>query len=254
MKLDRLVWTAASLLVLAGFIFFWQIVSDNRWVSPVFLPGPDRAWNALVRGIETGDLGLRWLATVERMIYGWLLASLAGIFLGALIGSSERARAYIGPSLELMRPLPASAVMPLAIALLGLSEAMVLSVIAFGALWPMLLATVHGFSAVEPRLYEVSRALGLSRAAVILKIALPSSMPDILAGMRLSLTVALILAVVGEMLTSRDGLGSHVMLAARAFRSPDLFAGVILLGVTGLVSALLLGWFESWMLRWRQSH
>ncbi len=253
MKIDRLLWTGASLLFFAALIWFWQFVSDNRWVSPVFLPGPDRAWNAMMRGLQTGDLGLRWIATIERMIYGWLLASLAGIFLGAVIGSSEMARAYIGPSLELMRPLPASAVVPLAIALLGLSESMVLGVIAFGALWPMLLATVHGFSAVEPRLYEVSRALGLSRSAVIFKISLPSSMPDILAGMRLSLTVALILAVVGEMLASREGLGSHIMLAARAFRSADLFAGVILLGVTGLVSALLLGWFESWMLRWRES-
>ena len=253
MKLDRLLWTAASLLVFAGFISIWQFASDNRWVSPVFLPGPDRAWNALVRGISHGDLLLRWAATVERMIYGWLLASMAGVFIGAMIGSSESARAYFGPTLELIRPLPASAVVPLAIALLGLSETMVLGVIAFGALWPMLLATVHGFSAVEPRLYEVSRALGLSRWSVITKVSLPSSMPDILSGMRLSLTVSLILAVIGEMLASRDGLGSHIMLAARAFRSPDLFAGVILLGVTGLVSALLLGWFESWMLRWRES-
>ncbi len=253
MKVERLLWLGASVLVFAGFIYLWQLICDYRWVSPVFLPGPDRAWQALMRGMTQGDLLVRWIATIERMIYGWLLASLAGICLGAVIGSSERARAYIGPTLELMRPLPASAVVPLAIALLGLSETMVLAVIAFGGLWPMLLATVHGFSAVEPRLYEVSRALGLSRTAVIFKIALPSSMPDILAGMRLSLTVALILAVIGEMLASRDGLGSHIMLAARAFRSPDLFAGVILLGVTGLMSAMLLGWFESWMLRWRES-
>jgi ABC-type nitrate/sulfonate/bicarbonate transport system permease component len=250
----RLLWLAASLAFLAALILFWQFIADNRYVSPVFLPGPDRAWGALVRGITKGDLLPRWIATVGRMIFGWLLASLVGIVLGAVIGSSERARAYIGPTLELMRPLPASAVVPLAIALLGLSETMVLAVIAFGALWPMLLATVHGFANVELRLYEVSRALGLSRSAVIFKISLPSSMSDILAGMRLSLTVALILTVVGEMLAGREGLGSYIMLAARAFRSPDLFAGVILLGVTGLVSAVFLGWFENWMPRWRNSH
>ena len=149
--------------------------------------------------------------------------------------------------------LPASAVVPLAISLLGLSEVMVLVVIAFGALWPVLLATVHGFSAVEPRLYEVSRALGLSRSKVILKIALPSSMPDIVAGMRLALTVSLILAVVGEMLASREGLGSQILLAARSFRSPDLFAGVILLGATGYLSAVFLTMIESRVLCWRAS-
>jgi ABC-type nitrate/sulfonate/bicarbonate transport system permease component len=187
------------------------------------------------------------------MALGWLLASLLGIMLGALIGSSARARAYLGPMLELMRPLPASAIMPLAISLLGLSERMVLAVIAFGALWPMLLATVHGFAAVEPRLYEVSRALGLSKLEQIYKISLPSSMPDILSGMRLGLTVALILAVVGEMLAGQEGLGNHILLAARSFRAADLYAGVILLGVTGYFTALLLGAVEARALRWRPS-
>ena len=98
------------------------------------------------------------------MIYGWLLASLVGVVLGAVIGVSQAARAYVEPMLEFLRPLPASAMMPVAIAILGLTDAMVLAVIAFGALWPMLLATVHGFAAVEPRLYQVSRALGLCRA------------------------------------------------------------------------------------------
>ena len=126
-----------------------------------------------------------------------------------------------------------------------------IGVIGFGALWPMLLATVHGFAAVEPRLYEVSRALGMSRLSVIFKIGLPSSMPDILAGMRLGLTIALILSVVGEMLTGRDGLGNWILLAARSFRAPDLYAGVILLGLLGYVSAQMLALAESRLLRWR---
>ncbi len=254
MKPSRIAWFFASLLVACGFVMLWQYLSDARLVSPVFLPGPDRAWAALVRGITQGELGARWLGTIERMIYGWLLASFAGIVIGAFIGSSERARAYVGPMLELIRPLPASAVVPLAISLLGLSEAMVLTVIGFGALWPMLLSTVHGFAAVEPRLYEVSRALGLPQWKVILKIALPSSMPDIVAGMRLALTVSLILTVIGEMLASREGLGSHILISARSFRSADLFAGVILLGVTGYVSAMALTLAESRLLRWRESH
>jgi ABC-type nitrate/sulfonate/bicarbonate transport system permease component len=147
--------------------------------------------------------------------------------------------------------LPASAVIPLGIAFFGLSDGMVLGVIAFGALWPTLLATVHGFAAVEPCLYEVSRALGMSRLAVIWKIALPSSLPDILGGMRLSLTVSLILAVVGEMLASRTGLGSGILVAARTFHAPDLYAGVVLLGMLGYVTAQGLFAFEARLLRWR---
>lgn len=244
-------WRIASIAVFAAFIYGWHLVAENRLVSPVFLPSPERAWASLVKGMTTGALLEKLLATIQRMLVGWLLASVVGIALGAAIGMSARLRAYLQPMLEFIRPLPASAIIPLAIALLGLSDAMVLAVIAFGALWPVLLATIHGFSAVEPRLYEVGRALGLSRLDTIRKLALPSASPDILAGMRLGLTVSLILSVVCEMIAGRDGLGNWILLAARSFRAPDLYAGVILLGAIGLVSAIAVASVERRLLIWR---
>ncbi|MBP0438262.1 ABC transporter permease [Tianweitania sediminis] len=251
MKWSRLLSLLASFLVTALFVLAWKLVADYKLVSPVFLPGPDRAWTSLVRGFTTGDLGVKFLATVERMFWGWLIASLIGVALGAAIGTSPKLRAYLAPMLEFLRPLPASATIPVAIAVLGLSDGMVLAVIAFGALWPVLLATIHGFAAVEPRLYEVGRALRLSRATVIAKIALPSASPDILAGMRLGLTVALILSVVCEMIAGRDGLGNWILLAARSFRAPDLYAGVILLGLLGYFTAIAIGLLEARLLVWR---
>lgn len=244
-------WRLGSFAVGLLFIWLWQMVADAHLISPVFLPGPTAAWHALVAGFADGVVQVKLMGTVERMFYGWFLASLVGVAMGTIIGVSPRARVYLGPTLEFLRPLPSSAVIPVAIALFGLSNRMVIGVIGFGALWPMLLSTVHGFSAVEPRLYEVSRALGMSRLAVIFKIALPSSLPDILAGMRLGLTIALILAVVGEMLTGQDGLGNWILLAARSFRAADLYAGVILLGMLGYVSAQILSIAEAKLLRWR---
>ncbi|MDR3468886.1 MAG: ABC transporter permease [Xanthobacteraceae bacterium] len=249
------VWRLISLAVAVAFVGLWQVVANAKLVSPVFLPGPDRAWAALVRGFAGGELWAKLVGTLQHMALGWLLASVVGIALGALIGSSRAMRAYVAPTLEFLRPLPASAVIPVAIALFGLTEAMALCVIAFGSIWPLLLATIHGFAAVEPRLYEVARALGLSRAAVIFKIALPSASPDIVAGMRLSLTVALILSVVCEMLAGLDGLGHWVLLSARAFRSADLFAGVILLGAIGYLTAQGMTAAERYVLKWRgQGH
>ena len=245
------VWYLLSLCVSIALIALWQGIADARLVPPAFLPGPDRAWAALVEGVVHGDLLSKLIATVQRMIYGWLLASIVGIALGAAIGISPAICAYLLPTLEMIRPLPASAIIPVAISFFGLSEKMVLAVISFGALWPMLLSTAHGFAAVEPRLYEVSRALALDRWNIIRKIALPSALPDILAGMRIGLTIALILAVVGEMLSSSSGLGQWILFAARSFRSADLFAGVILLGAIGLISAALLGAVEHHLLRWR---
>jgi ABC-type nitrate/sulfonate/bicarbonate transport system permease component len=247
----RGLWWVGSLLVCVALVLAWQAAANARLVSPVFLPGPDRVWLALRRGFASGVLTDRLAGTTLRMIEGWAVASVLGVGLGALVGSSTTARAWLGPTLEFLRPLPASAIIPVAIALFGLSDRMVLGVIGFGALWPMLLATVHGFAAVEPRLYEVSRTLGLSRAAVIWKVALPSALPDILAGARLGLTVALVLAGVGEMLAGRNGLGQWVLLAARGFRAPDLYAGVVLFGALGCVSAGLISALERRALRWR---
>jgi ABC-type nitrate/sulfonate/bicarbonate transport system permease component len=254
MKITRALWFLSSLCVSIALITLWQSIADARLISPAFLPGPDRAWAALVEGMLQGDLLHKLFSTVERMIYGWLLASIIGIALGAIIGISPVARAYLLPTLEMIRPLPASAVIPVAISFFGLSDGMVLAVISFGALWPMLLSTTHGFIAVEPRLYEVARALGLNRWDIIRKIALPSALPDILAGLRIGLTISLILAVVGEMLSSSNGLGQWILFAGRSFRAADLFAGIILLGLIGFISAALLGAAERYLLRWRIAH
>ena len=253
MSATAMIWRMASFAVAAGFVGVWQLIANLKLVSPVFLPGPDRAWTALVRGFTTGDLSSKLVGTLEHMAYGWLAASIAGIALGALIGSSRLMRTYIAPSLEFLRPLPVSAIIPVAIAMLGLTEGMALFVIAFGAIWPIMLATIHGFAAVEPRLYEVARTLQMSRPAVVFKIALPSALPDILAGMRLSLTVALILSVVCEVLAGLDGLGHWVLLSARAFRSADLFAGVILLGATGYATSVAMSLAERRLVAWQST-
>lgn len=247
----RFLWRLASVLVAAGLVLVWQKVADARLISPIFLPGPDRAWAALVNGFANRDLGGKLLGTLRHMTFGWLAASLAAIVLGSLVGSSRRARIYVAPALEFLRPLPVSAIIPVAIALYGLSESMAIFVIAFGTLWPMLLATVQGFATVEPRLTEVARALNLSRLETIWKISLPSAMADIIAGMRVSLTVALILSVVCEIVAGLDGLGQWILVSARMFRAPDLFAGVILLGAVGYLAAAAIGGAERRLLAWR---
>lgn len=250
---DKATWSdyVGSVAVTAVLIGLWALVSTSHWISPIYLPTPAATVSSLMEGLKAGDLISQTSGTIERMCYGWALASLIGIAIGSLIGVSATLRAWLQPMLELIRPLPASAIMPAAIALLGLSPAMVLFVIAFGALWPVLLATVHGFASVEPRLEDVARVLGLSRLQFILKIGLPNALIDAFGGMRLSLTISLILAVVGEMLAAQEGLGTAILQAARTFRAPDLFAGVTLLGMIGFASNTLLNVFERRVLRWK---
>ena len=244
-----------SLLMLAGVVALWWLASHQQWVSKVFLPTPEATLESLLWGLGwqggSGELAVFTLATVDRMIRGWLLASLLGIFIGAMIGSSAIARAWIQPTLEFIRPMPASAMMPLAISIFGLSSNMVLVVVALGAMWPVLLATAQGIASVHVRLREVAANLELSRPAFIWKIGLPSTLPDILGGMRLSLTVALIVSVVGEMIASQAGLGQAILLAARSFRASELFAGIVLLGAIGFVSNAVLALAERRLLAWQ---
>lgn len=242
----------ASVGLLLGLLGLWWWVSHAGWISRAFMPTPESAFDSLTEGLVSGTLARSTLATTGRMLVGWLLASLVGVTLGTLIGHSVASREWLQSLLEMLRPLPASALVPVAIALFGLSSGMVLFVVAFGSMWPVLLAAVHGLMSVPPRLAEVAQALQIGRFAFVWKIGLPHAMPDILAGMRLSLTVSLIVSIVGEMSASQEGLGQSILLAARSFQSSQLFAGIALLGVIGFFSNSLLAVAETRLLRWQR--
>jgi ABC-type nitrate/sulfonate/bicarbonate transport system permease component len=147
--------------------------------------------------------------------------------------------------------LPASAIIPVAILFFGLSDSMSTAVIAFGSVWPVLLASIHGFAQIEPRLLEVAASLRLTRAQTLWKIVIPAAMPDVLAGARVSLSIALILAIVTEMQASLPGLGQDILLAQRSFKSAQLYAGVVMLGLLGFAANASLVWAERRLLRWR---
>jgi sulfonate transport system permease protein len=240
---------AAPLALIAA----WQLLAELRVLSPVFFPAPSRAVAVLVERIADGTLWPPILASLWRMLVGWLLASLLGVALGALIGSSRSAREYLSPTLEFFRPLPASAIIPVAILFLGLTQTMGLFVIAFGAIWPVLLGSVYGFSAIKHRLTEVSAVLEMSKVEYFRHIALPSALPDIISGARISLAIALILTVVVEMQASLPGLGQNIMQAQRSFRSADLYAGLIVLGIVGFAVSYVLRVMEARLLRWRDA-
>ena len=134
----------------------------------------------------------------------------------------------------------------------GLTPQMALGVIGFGSIWRGLAHQPSWLRAIEPRLVEVERALRASRGwQGMAKISLPSATPDILAGLRLGITVSLILAVVCEMIAGLEGLGQWVLLAARIYRSADIFAGVILLGAIGVTANAVLSAIERRLLGWR---
>ena len=249
--MKRLGWAALSVALFAALLVAWKLAADARLVNPLWFPGPDRSFAKLGEWIATGALWSPLGQTVWRMFAGWLLACAVGIALGAAIASSSLARRLLQPTAEFLRPLPASAILPPAILILGFSDAMIVFVVAFGCVWPVLLGAMHGFGALDPRLAEVSRLLNLGPWQRAWKFQLPSALPHIFAGMRVSIAIALIVTVASEMLSSQPGIGYLMLVAARAFRSTDIFAGIIVLGALGFLINYGTQKLEDWLLRWR---
>ncbi|WP_454907958.1 ABC transporter permease [Variovorax gossypii] len=237
------------LLILA--VVLWQALTSSAVISRIFLPPPLDVLEALRAWWASGELGDALAKTLWRMGAGWLLASVCGLALAIFVSFDRRLAALLTPTLEFIRPLPAAAVIPVMVLMLGLSDKTIVAVIAFGSIWPLLLNAISGFRAIDPRLKEVAHTLELTPLQYLAKVALPGALPDIVAGLRLGLTLALILCVVAEMITLNGGIGAEILLASRNFRSAELFAGIALIGAIGYGINAVIVYAERRALRWR---
>jgi sulfonate transport system permease protein len=250
--MNRAIYKSLAAIVFTVLVIaLWQAAVDGGLVNRIFVAAPLHAFEVIVERAENGSLWTTAGATAQRMFSGWIVAVVVAMLLGAAIGNSQVAHQFLSPTLEFFRPLPASAVIPVAVLFFGLTTNMSTFVVAFGSIWPVLLAAIHGYVNVPRELREVASTLEMSRLRYILVIATPSASVDIMAGLRISLALALILTVVTEMQASLPGLGYEIFLAQRTFRSADLYAGLMTLGIFGFLinQALLLA--ERRLMRWK---
>jgi ABC-type nitrate/sulfonate/bicarbonate transport system permease component len=193
--------------------------------------------------------------SLVRMGLGFGIAVVAAISAGLLLGLSPRARRAAAPIVEFLRAIPPPALLPFAILVIGVGNSMKVFIIAFVCLWPILLNTIDGVMGVDPTLRDTTRVYGISTRDRILRVMLPAASPQIFAGMRTSLSLALILMVISEMVASTNGIGYFVLESQRTFAIPEMWSGILLLGILGYV---LNGGFvliERRALRWhRGSH
>ncbi|MBR8741957.1 ABC transporter permease [Nocardiopsis sp. MG754419] len=192
------------------------------------------------------------LPSLGRLLTGFALAALLGVGLGVLLGSNARVRATCEPVLEFLRAIPPPVLVPLMIMLAGIDDTMKIAVIVFGCLWPVLLNTVEGVRAVDPVLADTARCYGITGTTRLRVLVLRSASPQIMAGLRLALALAIILMVISEMFASSSGLGFAIVQFQRTFAIPEMWAGMVLLGVIGfalsslfeLVEGRVLGWYR----------
>lgn len=203
-------------------------------INPVLLPAPSlvsaRFLDAAFLLETAGEAG----RTLLRALIGLALASLLAIPTGLAMGTHTGMRATLTPLVELLRPIPSSAMIPVAILLLGLGAQMIIFVIWFGTLWPLLINSMYGAKSVTARHREIAWMLKLTRRQVFSLIVLPSAVPHIVAGARVAIPIALILAVTAEMLAGQDGIGFRILDYERAFRYTDMYATLTVIALVGL--------------------
>lgn len=197
-------------------------------------------------------MGADVVPSLARLCAGFGIAVVLGIGGGLVLGLSGTARRSAGPLIEFMRAIPAPAMIPFGIIVLGVGDAMKIAVIALVCLWPILLSTIDGIRAVEPLVLDTARVYGLRLRELLFRIVIPSASPQIFAGVRTSISLALVVMVISEMVASTNGIGYFVLQSQRTFAMPDMFSGVLLLGLLGYGLNLIVNFLELVLLRWHR--
>ena len=243
-----------GMCLLAGVVLVWELGAHLNVINAAFLPPPTQIAAAFADAITSGEMAAAALLTLARCLGGYALTAIAGIILGVLMGISQRIYSLLEPLIEMLRPIPSAAVIPIAILFLGIDERMKLAVIMFGSLWPILLNTIHGVRSVDPLLIDTGRTFNLTGSAFLWKIVIPASLPHIATGLRISLAISLILTITVEMIAGSSGLGFLILDYERSFRYPPMYAGIVLLGLIGfLLNAVVVSVERRWLAWTRQS-
>jgi ABC-type nitrate/sulfonate/bicarbonate transport system permease component len=188
--------------------------------------------------------------SLVRMFAGWFIAIAIGVGVGFMLGSSPVLDAIASPVVGFLRSIPASALLPPAIVLFGIGGGTKVAVIAFVCCWPILLNTSDGVRELDSTLLSTARVYGIRGAERFRLVILPAVAPRIFAGMRTSLSIAILLLVTSEMVASTNGIGYFVFQAQQQFAVDDMWAGVLLLGLLGFTLNLAFGAVERRVLRW----
>lgn len=229
-----------GVLVLVLLALALEAATTSNLINPQLFPPPSRIFSVLTDGDFARDTLQQVALTLGRAAAGLLLALITAVPAGLLLGSVGVLRAAFMPMVELLRPIPSSAMVPVAILFLGLGDSMIVFVIWFGTFWTILLSAIYGAMATDRVHKDVAKLLKLPQHTYFRLIVLPSAIPNLFAGTRIALAIALILAVTAEMLGGQDGLGFQVLDYERAFRYPEMYATLFTLAVLGLTANVVL--------------
>jgi NitT/TauT family transport system permease protein len=256
----RLKPTVLALIVPLLLLAFWQVATTQQWTR--LIPTPyavaecmvDFAVGGIFDDAYSGTLLSHLLASMSRVYGGFALAALFALPIGLMIGRMPWARMLLDPFLQVMRPIPVTAWLPLSMILFGLGAKSAFALVCLGAFYPILLNTVFGVRAVDPKLFEAAAMLGCRGNAQFYKVVLPAAVPSIFTGLRLGLGLAWFVIVVGEMTGVPQGLGAVIMDGRTLSRTELVICGMIVIGLAGYLSDRVVVATGNRLLRWSPNH
>jgi ABC-type nitrate/sulfonate/bicarbonate transport system permease component len=239
-----------DLVVPAGLIAAWWVVSAGS-KSLYFPPLSDIVASFRQQWLFS-HFASDAVPSLVNLAVGYLTATVLGVLAGLVLGLAPVLRDAVSPIVEFLRAIPGVALLPAALLLLGIGPDMKISLIAYGAVWPILLNTVDGVRSVDPTVLDVARSYQIGRLDRLVRVVLPAASPQIVAGMRTSLSLGVTIIVFSEMAGATNGIGYQLLQAQRSFAVSDMWAGMVLLGLIGYLLNVAFRGFEHLVLGWHR--
>ena len=246
---------AVRVAAIAGFFALWSaasgIVVAARLFNPIFLPGPWVVAATMAKFAARGELWqhVRW--TVERVAIGFSIGAVLALVLGLVAGRLKAVRAVVEPIVEMLRPIPPLAVLPLFIVWIGIGETSKVGFITYATFFPMFLTTVHAVRQMDPLLVRAAESLGARPAQLFFRVVLPAALPEILTGLRLGVALSFFVIVISEFIGAEHGLGYLINDGRSFFLVPQMLGAAVVLGLLGYAGNGLVRVLERRLLRWQ---
>jgi ABC-type nitrate/sulfonate/bicarbonate transport system permease component len=241
-----------GLVVLAGSLLLWEALARQTGALAAYFPPASKVFVTLAEIVGNGDLMPHVTASLVRFAQGYALAALIAVSAGLCLGVWRPLYNLFEPLIELLRPMPSPATIPIAILFLGIGDEMKIAVTVYACSWPILLNTIDGVRSIDRVLVNTAATFRLSPWERFWKMVLPAASPQIVTGLRVSLAIALILVTTSEMVVSNDGLGFYILDRQRSFQIREMYAAIVALAVIGYALNRLFLALDGWVMAWHK--
>lgn len=251
-------WFSSLLLALASLtigVLLWNVASINKWqfiINFSNVPTPLQVFHSVVKNGLDQEFYIHILVSMQRVFISFLLAAFLGISIGVMMGRNRFVHAIIAPYIEIMRPIPAVAWIPLAILMWPTEESSIVFITCLGAVFPVILNTIHGVKQTPEVLVRAARSLGASPFSIFRHVVFPAALPSISAGLAIGMGVAWFSLLAGEIISGQYGIGYFTWDAYSMVRTPDIVVGMLAIGFLGSISTIAVRIITQPLLRWQK--